>query len=121
MPPSRHPGAHLREALEKSERIYHKLKDVSLQEFEADLDLQDIGILNLYLVGEALHQYSKQEPLAFEQISDLDKIIGARHVIAHGYYQLRLEVIHRICTVYVEILIEDLRAIIPDEPLGGPL
>jgi len=57
----------------------------TLQEYDDDFGLQLQIERLLEIVGEALRQASLLDPGLYEQIPNLQKVIGLRNQITHGY------------------------------------
>ncbi len=62
-------------------------------DFQQDRGLQLIIERELEIIGEALARLRRDHPDLAGRIHDLDKIIGLRNVLAHGYDILEHEIL----------------------------
>ena len=65
----------------------------SFDDFKADRGLQLVVERELEIVGEALVRLRRDHPSLADHIADIDKIIGLRNVLAHGYDMLEYEIL----------------------------
>ena len=65
----------------------------TLQEYEADRGLRLIVERLFEILGEALHQASREEESLAKDIPDLRKIVGLRNRVIHGYDSIRNDVL----------------------------
>ncbi|MCC6945214.1 MAG: DUF86 domain-containing protein [Thermomicrobiales bacterium] len=65
----------------------------SLDAFLSDRNRQLVAERLIVAVGESLHQAEIEEPLLGDSVPDLKKIVGMRHVVAHGYRDIRPEIV----------------------------
>ncbi len=76
------------EAIEKIEQ--HTCSDI---EAFADNEMQQVWVIyHLQIVGEAVYGMSQQFKADHPQTS-WDQIIGMRHVLVHGYFQIDLDIV----------------------------
>ena len=62
-------------------------------DFQKDRGLQLIVERELEIIGEALARLRRDHPNLAEHVRDIDKIIGLRNVLAHGYDILEHEIL----------------------------
>ena len=62
-------------------------------DFQEDRALQLIVERELEIIGEALARLRRDHPNLAEQIRDINKIVGLRNVLAHGYDILEHEIL----------------------------
>lgn len=65
------------------------------------------------IIGEALYHIRKERPEV--SVSDMNKIIGLRHIIAHDYYQINHEVLWGVANNKLGILKEEINQLINEE------
>lgn len=92
----------MREKLQDKERLLHIIEAIenifeftegkSFKEFEKDKMLRFAILKNLEILGEAAYFLTKEFKEKTTHIEWKD-IIGLRHVLVHGYYQIRNEII----------------------------
>ena len=89
----------------------------SIQEFSSNLDketfmtdelIQSACERKFEIIGEALNRLRKQFPAIAADISEVDKIIGFRNIIAHGYDIVDSEMVWDTIQLCIPQLIEDL-------------
>lgn len=70
----------------------------TLSDFESDLMLRSAVERQLFIVGEALAQLSRWDPILADSITDRRSIIAFRNMLAHGYSDLVDERVFSIAT-----------------------
>jgi len=85
----------LEHILESIDYIIDFIKGISFEDFKADMKLRFAIIKNIEIIGEASYMLSKELREQHPEIS-WRKIINSRHVLVHGYYQIKLEIIWEI-------------------------
>ena len=65
---------------------------LSQSEFSLNRTLQDAIIRRLEIIGEAAYLLTKEYKTEHSEI-EWSELIGMRHVLVHGYYQIRDEII----------------------------
>ncbi|MCA1809765.1 MAG: DUF86 domain-containing protein [Lentisphaerae bacterium] len=65
----------------------------SFADFKASRELQLIVERELEIIGEALVRLRRDHSSLTDHIADIDKIIGLRNVLAHGYDVLEYEIL----------------------------
>lgn len=68
-------------------------RDKSLADYESDLLLRSAVERQLEIIGEALKQASRVDPVLAEEITGFREIINLRNVIVHGYATIENETI----------------------------
>lgn len=68
-------------------------KDKNIDDFLEDRQLQLTVERELEIIGEALSRLRREFPDHAETIPDIEKIIGLRNVLAHGYDVLDYEIL----------------------------
>ena len=85
----------LEHILESIEFIIDFTKGIDFEDFKTDMKLRFAIIKNLEIIGEASYMLSNEFR---EQHTNVPwrKLINLRHVLVHGYYQIKLEIIWEI-------------------------
>lgn len=81
----------------------------TFHDFRNNRGLQLIVERELEIIGEALARLRRDHPKHADQIHDLDKIIGLRNVLAHGYDILEHEILWDIVENKIPILKQDIQ------------
>ncbi len=68
----------------------------------------------LEIVGEALFQLKKLDPRLAARITESERIIGFRHVIVHGYFNLKQDVVWTILKNKLGLLIQEVGGLLTD-------
>ena len=63
------------------------------------------------IIGEALNRIRNKDKSILAMMSESEKIIGLRNQIAHGYDQVKPEVLWNIIQYKIPILIDEISAI----------
>ncbi|MEN6425947.1 MAG: HepT-like ribonuclease domain-containing protein [Phycisphaerales bacterium] len=65
----------------------------TIEDFRADRALQFVVERELEIVGEAMARLQREHPNLADQITDANKIVGLRNVLAYGYDTLEYEIL----------------------------
>ena len=95
-------------AVEEMETFSH---GKTFHDFQRDRGLQLIVERELEIIGEALARLRRDHPNLGNRIGDMDKIIGLRNVLAHGYDVLEHEILWDIVENKISILKRDVQAL----------
>ena len=91
--------------LRSIEEIKHFCRGKDFQFFESDRGLQLIVERELEIIGEAISRLRRDFSDEAEGVVDIEKIVGLRNVLAHGYDVVDYEILWDI----VENRLPDLR------------
>ncbi len=80
--------ADILEAIEKIERYVPRGK----QAFESDEMFQVWIVRHLQIIGEAASRVSGETQIAFPSVP-WKKMIGMRHILVHGYFEIDLDIV----------------------------
>jgi uncharacterized protein with HEPN domain len=78
--------------LEAIDNIFEFVKGKSFEVYKSDKILRFAIIKNLEIIGEAAYLLTKDFKISHDTIEWRD-IIGMRHILVHGYYQIKDEII----------------------------
>jgi uncharacterized protein with HEPN domain len=82
----------------------------SFVDFKADRGLQLVVERELEIIGEALVRLRRDHPSLADNIADIDKIIGLRNMLAHGYDVLEYEILWDVVENKLQNLKRDIQA-----------
>ena len=85
----------LEHILESIDYIVDFTKGISFEDFKTDMKLRFAIIKNIEIIGEASYMLSKEFREQHPEVP-WRKIINSRHILVHGYYQIKLEIIWEI-------------------------
>ncbi len=85
----------LRHILETIEKIENSTKDVTKEEFESDVDVQDSTLRRVEIIGEAVKNISEKTKAAYPEV-EWKKIAGTRDILIHAYFSVDPEVVYGI-------------------------
>ena len=83
--------------------------DKSFEDFKGDRGLQLVIERELEIIGEAPSRLRRDHPALAARIADMDKIIGLRNVLAHGYDVLEYEILWDVAENKIQNLQRDLQ------------
>jgi len=86
------PSIFLQHMIESIELIEKRTKNVTRAEFVEDVDLQDMVIRRLEVIGEAVRNLPKEIRQKHSYINWQDPV-GMRSALIHGYFQVDLDVV----------------------------
>lgn len=86
------PSVILQFILEKIELIEKRIKNTSRQEFTEDIDLQDMTVRRLEVIGEAVRSLPKEFREKYSNINWKDPA-DMRSALIHGYLEVDLDVV----------------------------
>jgi len=112
----RDPRAYLADMLDAAEFLVQFIHGRSLAEMTSDRGFCLAIERALQNIGEALFQLHRIEPAMAQRITECDRIIGLRHVLVHGYDQVRPTVLWNIIELKLPILIRDVRRELGQQP-----
>src|SRR5687767_7167285 len=84
------------------------------EHFDADVLLRSAVERQFEIVGEALTNLRKQDPVTASRITDHTKIIGFRNVLIHGYATVDDDVTWRIVSENLPVLLAELDALLAE-------
>ena len=77
----------LEHVLESIDNVIEFTEDVTFEDFMNNKLLRFAVVKNIEIIGEACYKLSKEFKTTYNHI-EWDTIIGLRHVLVHGYYQI---------------------------------
>lgn len=86
------PVIYLKHILECIELIEERIKDVSYKDFINNIDLQDMIIRRLEIIGEAVRNLPREYRQKYQHIN-WQSPADMRSVLIHGYLEVDLDVV----------------------------
>lgn len=111
-------GAHLWDAAEAAKLVHEFLRGKTMVEFNSDLLIRSAVERQLEILGEALNRLRRDDADTALRITDLDKVIGMRNIIAHEYGDIDYEIVWRAATTSIPLLMPVLDELV-DEARGA--
>jgi uncharacterized protein with HEPN domain len=84
-------------------------------DYQADVMLRSAVERQFEIIGEALSQLRKLDPMLAAEISDYQEIIGFRNVLIHGYSIIDHEAVWKVIETKRSVLLRELDALL-NEP-----
>lgn len=78
--------------LEAIDNLFEFTKEITFEEYKSNKILRFAVIKNLEIIGEAAYLLTKDFRESHPDI-EWNAVIGTRHVLVHGYYQIRDEIV----------------------------
>ena len=78
---------------EAANRIFEFCQGKTLEDYSLDVFLRSAVERQLEIVGEAINRLWRQAPHIAEKVSDSQRIISFRNVLAHGYDSISDEMV----------------------------
>lgn len=105
-------SARLLDILLSARRAVGYVQGVDRARFDADLLLQDAVVRRIELVGEAAGKVSRETQEALPDVP-WREISGMRNRLAHEYFRVDLDIVWRVVTVELPVVIPVLEAVVP--------
>jgi uncharacterized protein with HEPN domain len=102
----------LSDILDATNRIADYTRGKTRDEYLSDRELRDAVQWNFTVVGEALAQLHKLNPVVAEQISEWRRIIAFRNQLIHGYGVIRNEITWDIVEAKLPVLQSDVQRLL---------
>lgn len=119
MPP-RDARAFLADIRDACRGIVKRTSGVSLEDYKSDESLRLICERLLGIVGEAISQLRTHSPGTLAKITDVDRIVGFRNIVIHGYYALVHDIVWTIVTTDVPRLLLEAEALLEESRRKNP-
>lgn len=107
---------HAREALAL---ISEFTEGVDKQGYLADAMLRSAVERQFEIVGEALNQLNRRDPMTVDRIEDLPRIVAFRNVLVHAYASIDNDLVWEIVTGRLPALIRVVEDWLGEEPTPG--
>ncbi|MDD4971133.1 MAG: DUF86 domain-containing protein [Paludibacter sp.] len=97
--------------IEAIDNIYEFVENKSFEMYKNDKILRFAVIKNLEIIGEAAYLLTK-EFKAINTNIEWKEMIGMRHILMHGYYQIKDEIIWATIETELKLLRENISSLI---------
>ncbi len=75
----------------------------------------------LQIIGEAIMQLKKLDPVAVANVGESERIIGFRHVLVHGYHELDAGLVWNILKQKLPVLQREFEVLGPNDRSAPPV
>jgi uncharacterized protein with HEPN domain len=99
----------LHDAVSACQLIIKFTKEISLLEYQKNLMVKSAVERQFEILGEALNRIKKLDLELLNDISDWQRIIAFRNVIAHAYDVIDDEIVFLVINKQIPVLLEGLR------------
>lgn len=99
--------------IEAIDNIFEFVENKSFEMYRNDKILQFAVIKNLEIIGEAAYLLTKDFKAKNSNI-EWKEMIGMRHILVHGYYQIKDEIIWATIETELKLLRENISALVQD-------
>lgn len=104
---------HLSDVLDAARFIIEITKTRTAGEYEQDRVLRNAVERNFEIIGEALNRLRREDPQTAGRISESDRIIAFRNVLAHGYDIIKHEQVWNVIQQGVPRLVTEVEQLLP--------
>lgn len=108
------PRAHLADVIEAAESIRAFTAGVSFERYRVDDLVQSAVERQFEIIGEALNRLRRDDPAVAARVPDVDRIVGFRNVLIHGYDIVDHEAVWDAITKELPTLLESARIVLRD-------
>ena len=89
-------------------------RNENFSRYQKDRAFKRVIERELQIIGEAMFQLAKLDPAFAARITESEGIIGFRHVIVHGYFDLKPDVVWSVLKNKLGILSEEVKTLLTD-------
>ena len=104
------PKKYVADMLDACRFVLELVRGKTMQDYKKDRLFRSGLQRELQNVGEALMQLQRNHPEAAAQISERERIIRFRHVLVHGYHDVRADLVWDIVEQKLPILLKELES-----------
>ena len=115
MPLDQSDAGYLWDMLEAARGVVESVKNLTLEQYQADENLRLASERRIEIIGEAAGRVSQGVQQAHPEIP-WRRIIAQRHVLAHEYGDIDDELIWTVAATHIPQLIDVLEKLIPHPP-----
>jgi len=87
-------------------------RNENFSRYQKDRAFKRVIERELQIIGEAMFQLAKLDPALAAKITESEGIIGFRHVLVHGYFDLKADVVWSVLNNKLVILIQEVKALL---------
>lgn len=115
----RSPAACLSDMLQAAQAALGHVAGKSREDYEHQKLIRDAVERNIEIIGEAARRLSDEFRAQHPEIP-WRVIMATRHILAHDYDEVDNDIVWRIITDHLPVLIQQLRALLPPPPPAQP-
>ena len=104
--------AYLWDAVEAAEAVQAFTRGRTYEAFREDVMVRSAVERQLEIVGEALAQLAKVDPLSSAKLPDLPRIVAFRNILVHGYAGIDYDTVWRLIQEKLPELLTNLKALL---------
>jgi len=101
--------AYLQDMLDNARFVHGYSRDFTLDDVRERTDVRFVIERGLQNIGEAAFQLKRIAPETLEGITEHERIIGMRHILVHGYDQVKPDVLWQVASTKLDTLISDIQ------------
>ncbi|MGM0601322.1 MAG: HepT-like ribonuclease domain-containing protein [Candidatus Rifleibacteriota bacterium] len=98
----------LYDVLSASKSIQEFTQNLDEESFQSNELVQSACERKFEIIGEALNRLKRYFPKVAEEIPEIEKIVGFRNIIAHGYDIVDSEIVWETIQLYVPKLVKNI-------------
>ena len=107
--------AYLQDMLDNARLLRSIVDRITYDDLLDSIETRYAAERGLQIIGEAAFQLRRLHPDSLEHIAEADRIIAMRHVLVHGYDEIKLDVVWMVLTTKLGPLIADVLALLPED------
>ena len=111
----RNPYKFIYDMLDRCRFLLELTRSESVDKYKTDQVFRSAVERELQVVGEAMMQLKTLSPDTAAGFSEHERIIGFRHVLVHGYFDLDSDLVWLVIKEKLPILLKELEAALPGE------
>jgi len=113
------PQKYLADILNSAEFLSTFVAGRPFSDYRSDRGFRSAVERELQIIGEAVLQLNRAAPVLACRISDIQRIIGFRHVLVHGYDSVNPEVLWAVIHDKLPTLVREARALLDETERNG--
>jgi uncharacterized protein with HEPN domain len=91
------------------------VRDKSFADYEADPMLRSAVERQLEIVGEALAQLARIDPVVASQIGEYQRIIAFRNILIHGYAEIDHRIVWNVFELKLPVVLQQARSLLDEQ------
>ena len=99
-------NTYLYDIIQSCQNIRKFTTDIDFQTYTADLLIKSAVERQFIIIGEALNRISRFDPVMYNHIPHVERIIGFRNIIVHGYDIVSDQLVWQIVQSHLSELVE---------------
>jgi uncharacterized protein with HEPN domain len=99
-------NAYLYDIIQSCHNIRNFTANIDFQTYEADLLIKSAVERQFIIIGEALHRINRFDPVMYNHIPHVERIVGFRNILVHGYDIVSDQLVWQIVQSHLSELVE---------------